>query len=70
MHGLSRVLQEDDDLFPADGRAAFDRLTEDDMEAEVRGRGGWVECVFQNQFVCWSNDVLQFYHDSERKKEK
>ena len=41
MQALTRGLQEDDDLFPADGRAAFDRLTEDDMEAEVSGRGGW-----------------------------
>lgn len=28
-------LQEDDDLFPADGRAALEELTEDDMENEV-----------------------------------
>ena len=28
-------LQEDDDLFPTDGRAALEELTEDDMENEV-----------------------------------
>ena len=52
MHASTGVLQEDDDLFPADGRAAFDRLTEDDMEAEVSGRGGWVggECITES--VC------------------
>ena len=30
-------LQEDDDLFPADGRAALEDLTEEDLENQVSG---------------------------------
>ena len=63
MHALTRDLQEDDDLFPADGRAAFDRLTEEDMEAEVSGRGGWRVCfrvsLFAGQMLYFSSMVMR-----------